>query len=376
MTPQTGKAGTQVTLSIVYSYPQTQGNYKVLWSQTQLFSSTDTQILKEGVITNGATSINTQITIPESRYGNHYIRFRPDNGSNYVNFQFNVLPNLQVKPSSVVSGSVVTISGNGFPANDITTFKISSQLLDKYFSTTENGNFTGQLSIPALPAGKYELTAMTQLVALSSSVTMEILPAPIKSEDKHPEITDSKNNVPAYGNANVNTPTGPGQKTTPVPTSEPIIISAPAAKSTTAVTEWIGIIGPQQVTIQWAQASGETDVTYTIEISENNDFSPGRLIRESGLTNTSYTTILEPGIYYWRVKAINHKGNESYWSYATDAIKVSELSSLIDESTEIINNNGEIAMIIVCCLGAFIVVITVVSSIHSLTKPATKPTKK
>jgi hypothetical protein len=172
--------------------------------------------------------------------------------------------------------------------------------------------------------------------------------------------------MPTYGNLGINTTSEPEQKTIP----------APIARSTTAGGDWIGIIGPQQVTVQWAQVSGETSVTYTIEISENNDFSPGRLIRESGLTNTSYTTVLEPGIYYWRVKAINHKGNESYWSYATSAIKVSELSALIDEFTQTINNNGEIAMIIVCCLGAFIVVITIVSSIRSLTKPATKPTKK
>ncbi len=362
MTPQTGNVGTQVTLAIIYGYPQPQGNYKVLWSQTQLFSGEETKVLKEDVITNGATSINAQITIPESRYGVHFIRFKPDNGSNYINFQFSVLPRLQVKPLSVLSGSVVSVSGNGFPANDITTFKLNNQFLVIHIPTTATGSFAGQLVIPALSTGKYELTAITQLVALSSSVTLEILPVPSKSEDKPQVIPDTINKVLTDGNAGKNTPGEPERKT----------ISAPIPKSTIPAGNWIGIIGSQPVTIQWAQVNGETGVTYTIEINENNDFSPGRLIRDSGLTDTSYTVVLEPGIYYWRVKAIDHKGNESYWSYTPYAIKVGELSVLKDEFIKIINNNGEIAMIIICSLGAFIVLITVLSSIHSLTKPTKK----
>ena len=118
--------------------------------------------------------------------------------------------------------------------------------------------------------------------------------------------------------------------------------------------------------------SGHCCCNSPVEINEKRDFSSGRLIRESGITGTSYTAILEPGIYYWRVKAINYEGSESYWSYGSRAVKVGELSRLIDEFIEIINNNGEITMIIVCSLGAFIVLATIQSSVRSIAKPRKK----
>jgi len=359
MTPQTGNVGTQVTLSITYNNPQTAGNYEVLWSLTQLFNGEETKVIKDGTISNGATSVTAQITVPESRYGIHFIQFKPDNGSNFINFQFSVLPKLQVNPSSALSGSVVSIYGNGFPANDIAIFKFDTQFLQLDIPTTKTGSFAGQIVIPTLPAGKYELTAITQIVSHSALTTVEILPVVSKSEDTDQADQDTKTTVPADSTSTENTANEPER--------DKIAPSPPAPIS--PIGNRIGIIGSQPVTIQWAEVSDKNGVAYTIEINKNRDFSADRSIRGAGLTNTYYTTMLQPGTYYWRVKATDSAGNESHWAYAPYAFKVGELSILIEEFGEVLNNNGEIVMIVICSLGAFIVLSAIVSSIRSLTKP-------
>ena len=66
----------------------------------------------------------------------------------------------------------------------------------------------------------------------------------------------------------------------------------------------------------------ETAATYQIQVAFTNDFlSP--IIDEGGLTATSYQTtaiLNQTTKYYWRAKAFNAGGEESYWSYTYDFI--------------------------------------------------------
>jgi len=45
-------------------------------------------------------------------------------------------------------------------------------------------------------------------------------------------------------------------------------------------------------------------------------------MRKSGLTRTTCTVDLEPGSYYWRVKAVDGADNESQWTLSPHPFKV------------------------------------------------------
>jgi hypothetical protein len=93
-----------------------------------------------------------------------------------------------------------------------------------------------------------------------------------------------------------------------------------------------GIWGAKEVTFSWNSVSDPSGVTYTLEISRNVKFDQLEAgMQRTGLLETSYAATIEPGMYYWRVKAIDGAGNESYWGHARCAFTVGELSSLVRE---------------------------------------------
>ena len=347
-------------MSINFNNPQPPGNYRILWSQSQLFKEGETKVLKEGVISSGAVSVTAQITVPESRYGIHFIRFKPDAGTE-MNLQFTVLPGLKVSPSSARSGSTVSVQGNGFPANDVILFKFDNQYLDMQMSTGDAGSFTGKVVVPEAIAGSHKLSAITQLVSLSSSASVEVLPEPEKTKENDQETQNQGNteNPATTNNNNTTTIVPPEQDTISPPMPTPISPSG----------DRIGAIGDQSVTFEWTRTSDKNGVTYVLEVSDSHDFSSGTMLSEAGLTNDYYTAFLEPGIYYWRVKAVDHEGNESYWSYSPYAFKVGELSISINEFVDVLRNNSDIVIVVVVGFVSFIILSTLVSFIRTMTRP-------
>ena len=69
-----------------------------------------------------------------------------------------------------------------------------------------------------------------------------------------------------------------------------------------------GWFGPQVVTFKWQEVSDPSGVTYTVEIGQNTQVWPPT-VTKTGLTSTTCTTRLEPGTYFWQVKAIDGAGN-------------------------------------------------------------------
>jgi hypothetical protein len=91
-----------------------------------------------------------------------------------------------------------------------------------------------------------------------------------------------------------------------------------------------------------------SDIRYVLEVSDDpQTFDAHPLIHKDGLKSTVYTVSLEPGTYYWRVKAVDGEGNESVWSYADYAFKVSELSSLTGQLSNFIEDNDMTPLVVV-----------------------------
>jgi len=78
----------------------------------------------------------------------------------------------------------------------------------------------------------------------------------------------------------------------------------------------VGYIGDVKVTFDWTDVTDPSGVFYTLQISDNQDFST-ILLDVPKLLESEYTLTeaesLAPGEYFWRVKATDNAGNSSEW---------------------------------------------------------------
>jgi hypothetical protein len=85
----------------------------------------------------------------------------------------------------------------------------------------------------------------------------------------------------------------------------------------------VGLFGKQTVVFSWTEVSDPSGITYTVEIADNLNFFPLKPnMRKAELVDTSCKVTLEPGTYYWRVRAIDGAGNDGEWAVSPYAFKV------------------------------------------------------
>lgn len=79
--------------------------------------------------------------------------------------------------------------------------------------------------------------------------------------------------------------------------------------------------GAARTTFDWTDIDDLGNVSYTLQIARDGDFSSPALAKE-GLADSEYTLSKEDSlardIYSWRVKAVDDIGNESPWSEAQE----------------------------------------------------------
>lgn len=259
-------------------------------------------------------------TVPEARYGVHYVQFSPAAGVDPVNFQFAVEPNLKVNPTSAQPGTVLILKGTGFPANDSGILFLDDKATNTRVTTSQAGSFETRFTVPSTSPGEHKLFVDISMVHAESGIaTIQISLAdkPVTSQEgpttSAPETkTDSEVKYTLVSTEDRHPP----QEPTPI----------------TPMGHSFGIWGAKEVTFSWNGVSDPSGVTYTLEISRNVNFDQLEAgTQRTGLLETSYAATIGPGTYYWRVKAIDGAGNESYWGYARCAFTVGELSSLVRE---------------------------------------------
>jgi len=97
------------------------------------------------------------------------------------------------------------------------------------------------------------------------------------------------------------------------------------------------VFSDTHITFKWVGAGG---LTYILEIADNLNFLPCAT-GHSGLTQSTCTIDLEPGTYYWRVKAVDSNSNESEWGLSPYPFKV---KAAVDTAAPMLlsPNNGTI----------------------------------
>jgi hypothetical protein len=235
-----------------------------------------------------------------------------------VNVQFIVRSRMVVNPSSAKPGSHVTVTGSGFPTKESGSVILDSSNTVVKFTTNKLGSFTTTMVVPETTAGVHTLTAESPKLYSSTTASLEVIKeekpvTPPQQNEPEPEPTPTPEPAPA--------PSTTGDVTCP---------SSPSP--VTPMGQKFGTFGPQPVTFFWNPVSDKSSITYTLQVADNVAFSqiqPGYSV--NNITQTSYTLMLDPGVYYWRVMATDSSGNESQWGNAPYGFSVSELSIMIEE---------------------------------------------
>jgi hypothetical protein len=356
------------------TYP-IEGDYNILWSSTAKFEEGKTTIIKSGTAPRGTTTVVDSFAIPEASFGVHYVGFvRLGHEDQPTILSFNVQPHLKVQPVSVPPDTTVTIYGTGFSTGDTGSITFDGKSTDVKITTNEVGSFIIDFMIPNISAAQHQISATlsklstsvapatllvvpeitidTQLpkagakvnftgrgFAANSSISIQCndliltsspstdntgyftysLTLPQSYQNGYRFVaTDQSGNTATLNSTGGNTPppsTPP--PSTPQTPQEPAPVNGRISKPTAIEPKGqrFGLFGAQTVNFVWNQVSASGGVSYTLEVADNYKFSevkPG--MRASGLTQTNYTLELDPGTYYWRVKAVDGSGNESEWA--------------------------------------------------------------
>jgi hypothetical protein len=376
MTPITGKVGTTVTLSIISTSYQLDGDYKIRWSPTATFDNEDLiMVLAEGNVPKGGYDVEAVFKVPEARYGINYVQYVRFGRDDPFNLQFTVKPTLSVTPASVKPESTVTISGTGFPAGDTVSIKFDGETAE-VVSTDEDaedpaivkvneiGSFAATFTVPKVAAGAHEFIAdASKMYTDTTAASVEIVPYILLSPEL-PEIgtrvvvsgcgfaANSVGHLKYDDKVIANSPTtgenGCFSYDFVIPegseTQHIIVVTDEAGNTSsfglplegkpppnpapvTPRDQRFGILGDETVTFSWTEVADPSGITYTVEVGENLNFFPLKPgMRKADLAQTNCAMVLEPGTYYWRVKATDGVGNESEWVTSPYAFKVGLLS--------------------------------------------------
>lgn len=321
MTPTSGTVGAPVTISIGGPY-SLGGDYKIFWSSVATFDEDKTIVLARAHVPEGTSSAVASFTVPEAVSGIYYVRFGHTITDQSFSFPFIVGQGLKVVPSSVKVGDTVNVTGTGFTEDATVILMIDRTALGSLVHANKVGSFTSSLVIPAeIPPGEHQLSTYATRGGTKTAL-IEILPK------DNPAIAEQNNVVSHVTKPSNNDVTQPVLALNP---PRPPIAVSPIGHN-------FGLIGSKSVTFKWVGDSDSRDVTYTLEVANDVNFSaikPG--MQRTGLTETSCTIEVPPGTYYWRVKAVDGAGNESYWAYAPYAFKVAEFSCFIGDLLHLIH---------------------------------------
>jgi len=359
-----GRVGSTATINIDAGSRQIGGPYTIIWSKTPIteesVKGTDYFELVTDEFPGTVTKVTVTFIVPESAYGTNYVQYRRKwRPQDPYGFTFTVLPDINVNQSSGSPGSKVTIKGTGFPANEDVTLSFDGKDTKLAISANLLGSFSADFTIPDTIAGKHEFKATVETMSLGDvSASIQVQPR-ITLDPQHPDIggqvtvTGSGfaassqvsikfNDIAIAGspttdqtgsfNHSFNVPESPGDKQVITATDKAgnvatsgllLETDAPPAPNLLYPCDGqrFGWFGPQPVAFKWQPVEDPSGVTYTIDIGTNTNVWPPE-VTKTGLTGTTFTTRLEPGTYYWQVKAIDGAGNESKPTLAPYPFKV------------------------------------------------------
>ncbi len=379
--PSTGGVGTVVTV--------TGTGFESAETGISLYYDDDK--VRTGLIANVNGTWSTSFTVPSSIKGMHTIDAEGDttSDSEVEDKTFTVSPRVIVEPEGGYISDEIVISGSGF-ANNESGIKVTydGKVIESNLSANDQGYWTTTINAPDSVNGDHTVSAYGNTTVaddvLESTFTIEalltlnprvgnvgdVVTVTGSGFSKKADISLAFGGEPlTLGIISDNTGKFSTSFETPVNISGDIVVSAIDTANVEASATFSiettppevpriaspkdggreGYIGDTKVHFDWTDVSDPSGVRYAIQVSEQSNFAE-LLVDIDNLEESMYTLSeaesLPPGSYYWRVKATDRAGNESAWTKPA-LVKTAVMSI-------------KTAVIIILCLIAFFIVISIV----------------
>ena len=241
-------------------------------NESNIIVTLDNMQIIDKVVADAQGSWSAQFSFSATSYGNHTISASGDStrSADVNTFTIFITPDLSINPDSGAIGDSMVLIGSGFSSNQPLTFIYDLKKIATSVSTDFKGNINTSFKPPVSSAGAHMLM-VTDGGGATGSVTLTI------------EST---------------------------PPQAPSLISPEADRI-------YGLFDSAPIVFTWSTVQDPSGVTYTIEISQKEDFS-GHPISRDKLEKPEYKLqgSEKPmmGKLYWRVKAVDLAGNTSDWS--------------------------------------------------------------
>lgn len=287
--PVSGPVGTEIKID-GFGFRTGEDGITITW---------DGDIIMCNIVGGSDGSWNAALNIPPSTQGYHTIGVY---GSSFTprgivpDTKFNIVPHIELQPSSGNRGAKVTIEGTGFAKDEAITIDFNEIKLDVAVVTGNTGSFNAKFEVPPSMIRENTITATGNKGNSAQAVftTEKVIPPAPKllspEQGVKLEILDSVGDVFFE-------------------TAKRLIeiITFSTQRSS----------GAPQTSFTWLDSGKPGDVSYVLQIAREDNFSSPTLAEES-LVDPNYTLshgdTLAPGNYSWRVKVVDDIGNESPWS--------------------------------------------------------------
>jgi len=289
--PLSGPVGTEITID----------GFGFRTGEDGITITYDGKIIKCNIVGETDGSFSTTVRIPPSTPGYHIVGVY---GSSFTpkgrvpDSHFEVIPQIELQPTSGNRGTRVTITGTGFGKNEVITISFDEVTLDAAAVADDSNAFSAVFEVPQSKTKEHIVTVQGSdgNSAQASFITEKVPPTTPEllspGQGARLEIFGSVGEVVFGGVRYLETLVGhPGG-------DQPKAIKSP------------------MTTFDWSEAADSDGVTYVFRVAADHFSSPALL--KDGLANSEYALseedVLTPGSYNWRVQAIDDVGNESGWS--------------------------------------------------------------
>ncbi len=313
-----------------------------------------TNLSVAGVTTNTVGSFSTTITVPNISSGTHQLKAADSINNDTKTFV--VTASAALSPSSGYSGTKITVTGNGFIANQTATITFDNTPVETT-SISAQGSFEVSFDAPVRQAGVYKVratdgtnfvennfnvTTSVKLVTKNSASAPGYVGEPVtvsgvgfKAGAKITVTYDGKEvktgTVGSDTNFSItfNAPTSKAGEHTVTISDGIVMLSLPYYMDASAPTSPV-LVEPETGTRQkatgtftWITVSDPSGVTYELQVASDTSFSATSIIVEKkGLSGAEYTLTKAEKLkntkkdapYFWRVRAVDAAENASTWS--------------------------------------------------------------
>ncbi len=291
-------------------------------------------------------------TVPNAARGSHTVSAQ-DASAHAAQAIFSVGQQASVSPTTGTVGTSVGISGNGFAAAAPLTIKFAGEPVTTVpagLTTRSDGTFSGTFAVPAVSGGTflveisdgtYSMTSSFQVIAkvtasvsggnvgdnvtmtgmgfiagATVSITFDAVQVVSDSVAADGSFSVSFKAPPAIGGEHIMAATDGQNTLTNVFTME-----SEAPEMPPPLSPLDGEKGAAMGSFIWQPVTDPSGVTYTLQISQDSNFTSTLLTRLQ-LAESSYTLLASEALprtdrdapYYWRVRAVDGASNAGPWS--------------------------------------------------------------